>query len=561
VISAGIAPPIGAARATRHLRPRNITPEHIGLLLVLLGYLAATFYAAFAGNTIALGGGDGVSRVEIASRIFFSRDPHLGAIGFVWSPIPILVLLPFVAFKLLWPALVTDAVAGHIVSAVFMAGAVAQLFRLLGVMQVSRRLRWVLTAVFALHPMIVLFAANTMSEAPFLFFLLGTAYHMTVWLRTRELRPLVATGFYLAAAYLTRYESAAAAIAVTAIVGVATFRLSAGGLRERLRCGALDAAIVGAPFAAAFVGFALASWLLVGTPFQQFSSSYSNAAEVPLQTAGHAETIAAATLQAIHGVLSIEPFFPVAFVACLVVALKRRAWSSLGGSAVLGMVVAFMFTSYTIGEVPRLLRYLIVAIPLTIVMCGVILAPGNNIRGAATRFRAPLRALVVACIIAALVLTVPWTARALLNPNVNGDAYGVQALLKGGVGLTPDQRRAWLDGANDVAVSRYIDSLHLRRGAILVDDFDGFIIVMSSSRPDQYIITSDRDFLEALADPAAYGVEYVLVPGGQALTQLDAVNRQYPAAYSTGAGIGTLVKQFIDYSARQVSWRLYRVTP
>lgn len=579
------AAPTRAAGTTRHHRRPHITAERIGFLVVLLSYLAVTLYVAFAANTMAVGGGDGVSRVEIASRVFFSRDPHLGAIGFVWGPMPVLLLLPLVALKTLWPALVTDAVAGHLVSAVFMAGAVAQLFRLLGAMQVDRRLRWALTAVFALDPMIVLFAANTMSEAVFLFFLLGTAYHLTVWLRARELRPLVATGFYLALAYLTRYEAGAAAIAVAAIVGVATFLVSVGGLRERLGRGALDAVIVGAPFAAAFIGFAVISWLLVGTPFQQFSSSYSNEAEVQLKTAGHAETLAAATLQAIHGVLSIEPFLPVAFAACLAVALRRRAWSALGGSAVLGMVVAFMFSSYVTGEVPRLLRYFIVAIPLTIVMCGVVLAsppprellstvghdgsvmriarPGSGyIRKDATPPRRTLRGLVVACVIAAMALTVPWTARALLDPAVNSDAYGVQALLKGGAGLTPDQQGAWLDGVSDVTVSRYIDSLHLGRGAVLVDDFDGFIIVMSSPHPEQYIITSDRDFIRALAEPAASGVEYVLVPSEQGnLAKLDAVNRQYPAAYSTGAGIGTLVKQFNDYSQRHVNWRLYRVGP
>jgi hypothetical protein len=160
-----------------------------------------------------------------------------------------------------------------------------------------------------------------------------------------------------------------------------------------------------------------------------------------------------------------------------------------------------------------------------------------------------------------MMLTIPWAARALLDPAINGDAYGVQALMKGGTGLTPDQQRAWLWGATDVAISRYIDSLHLRRGAVLVDDFDGFMIVMSSSRPEQYVITSDRDFLPALADPAAYGVEYVLVPADQGQARLDAVNRQYPEAYSTGAGIGTLVKQWIDHSERHINWRLYRVVP
>ena len=183
----------------------------------LVAYLAVAFYVTLIAHSQGLGQ-DGVSRVAIANRILFSGDPHLAAVGFVWSPLPELVLVPLVALKSVWPALVQDAFAGNIVSALFMAGAAYQVFRFLEEVGVPRWVRWLLTATFALHPMIILYAINSMSEAMFIFFLLLVARHLQRWLRTQEISALVSTAFYLAMLYLTRYEATAAAAAVVVIV-------------------------------------------------------------------------------------------------------------------------------------------------------------------------------------------------------------------------------------------------------------------------------------------------------------------------------------------------------
>ena len=76
----------------------------------LVLYLALAAYITLLTHSEGLGQ-DGVSRVAIANRILFSRDPHLAAVGFVWSPLPELVLVPLVALKSLWPALVQEAFA------------------------------------------------------------------------------------------------------------------------------------------------------------------------------------------------------------------------------------------------------------------------------------------------------------------------------------------------------------------------------------------------------------------------------------------------------------------
>ena len=73
-----------------------------------------------------------------------------------------------------------EAFAGNIVSALFMAGAAYQIFRFLEeVWQSAAGCAGVLTATFALHPMIVLYAVNSMSEAMFIFFLLLVAASCT----------------------------------------------------------------------------------------------------------------------------------------------------------------------------------------------------------------------------------------------------------------------------------------------------------------------------------------------------------------------------------------------
>ncbi len=542
----------------------------------LVAYLAVAFYVTLVAHSQGLGQ-DGVSRVAIANRILFSRDPHLAAVGFVWSPLPELVLLPLVALKSVWPALVQDAFAGNIVSALFMAGAAYHVFRFLEEVGVRRWVRWLLTATFALHPMIILYAINSMSEAMFIFFLLLVARHLQRWLRTQQMSALVSTGFYLAALYLTRYEATAAAAAVVVIVGFATFMRTRSATRRRVHAAVLDSFIVVAPFATAFVLWALTSWLITGTAFQQLSSSYGNAAQ--LQSRGLSTSLTlgqelAASSQALHWMLALEPFLPVVIVACVAVIAWRRDWIALAAPAVLGAVVAFMCYAQVSGSVLRLLRYFIVVIPLVVLMIGVTLARRSRAGSSQTATRGPAegrrrRSLTwvwTACTtIAAMVgivlmsLSIQAGYRAVMDPTINvGYAAELQALVQRGP-LTQAEREASLRFVTDHQVSRYVDSLHLGRGTVLVDDFLAFDIVMASSDTQQYVITSDRDFQQVLADPAGNGVRYFLVPSVQGLGKLDAINRAYPAAYTDGGGLGTLVKQFGSVSDDATDWRLYRV--
>ena len=73
--------------------------------------------------------GDTISRMANGFYVIHSRDPHLGAIGFVWNPLSSLADLPLLSLNSLWPSLASHDVAGTTMSALAMACATYQLAR------------------------------------------------------------------------------------------------------------------------------------------------------------------------------------------------------------------------------------------------------------------------------------------------------------------------------------------------------------------------------------------------------------------------------------------------
>src|SRR3954471_13635163 len=65
--------------------------------------------------------GDALSRVSAAQAVLFSRDPHLAAIGFIFTPLTTMVQIPAIAVSPLWPDMAVRAFSGSMMSAVFMA--------------------------------------------------------------------------------------------------------------------------------------------------------------------------------------------------------------------------------------------------------------------------------------------------------------------------------------------------------------------------------------------------------------------------------------------------------
>ncbi|HYM96433.1 MAG TPA: hypothetical protein VET26_03960 [Candidatus Sulfotelmatobacter sp.] len=483
--------------------------------------------------------------VANAAYVALSRDPHLAAIGFVGSPLPSIAVLPLLPLRALWPALTETGLAACIVSALFMAGAVYQLHQCLLEARVPRAPRLGLTVLFALHPLVLYSAALGMQEAAYLFFLLLAVRHLARWLRTKDAMGEVVAGFALAGAYLSRYDAALAGVAVVLAVAV----ISGVRSREhRLATAACDAAIVGGPLLGAVALWAAAAWLVTGNAFPQVSSTYGYLPQLDALRAHGAPL--ATPARTLLQVLSIEPALP-AVVLLLAWTILRRNPGALA-AVVFGPLAIAIGVAGLLGWAFPWLRLFIVLVPLTTLALALPLAESGAGRAARPdRPRWPFA--LAACLMLAAAL--PTTVSAMLNPATGQEEAPVLTAIRT-QGVSSSRTLA---SATDAA--RYLDDRHLGQGTVLLDSFTGFPIMLASSSPRQFLITSDREFAVALRSPVAFGVRYILVPAPgylNGLGSLDAVNHAYPDLYPAGAASGELVREFTG-PGKHVEWRLYRV--
>ena len=530
----------------------------------LAGYLALGAHLALGLHAMH---GDAYSRVTNAFYVLFSRDPHLASIGFVWPPLPSLFELAVLPLSLLWPPIVERGLAAVFMSSIFMAGAVHQVNRTLGEFAVPRAPRALLVGAFALHPMIVYYGAVGTAEAPTVFFLVLTMRHLARWLSDPAVGPLVIAGLGLAGAYLTRYEAMFSALGAAGLVALVTIARTEGRRRDRLDGAVADVAIVLAPFVLAFGGWAVASWLIVGSPFTQFTSAYGNAAQIAVSAAegaGEFEPLADKARLAFLRVGALQVLLPLALVSAAFVGWRRRDLRWLAAIALFCPVLAFMVLGYLTDALFPWLRFFILAIPLGVLLFGLAIGGlaqhAQPLRQRLDRWLlAVARPVTVAEITLAALIAVPVAGAAMLDRTIavaeSRDLAGI---------LGPDAARDDRPGsdlktfATERDVAAYLDALDLPVGSVVLDAFSGFAIVGQSANPRQFVITPDRDFRPILTDPRSFGIHYLLAPAATGNGLLDAVNVAYP---NLAAGRSDLAVPERSFAGKGGSgdWGLYRV--
>lgn len=516
--------------------------------------------------------GDALSRVSAAQSVLFSRDPHLAAIGFIFTPLTAMVQIPFIALSELWPPMTSMAYSGTIMSAVFMAGAVVQILGMGTDRGLPRAYALTITALFALNPMIVFYGSNGMSEAPFLFFITWAVRRLIMWMVDDDVHHLiVAGGIAMGLSYLTRYDAVGCIAAAGFVVGITTYLRAPEP--PRFRRALLDLLLVSGPGFAAFIGWAVASWLITGEAFAQFTSQYGNAAI--LEQSGQQSVGAAAGLSfALTCVTLLAPTLLPIGAWAVASRWRRRNWAVLVVPvALFGAALAFQAASYAAGSTFPFLRFYIVAIPMT--ACLAMLAvPDGEPAPAKRRGRhapAPVdfvppargrRADYVA-VAAVFAVTVPVVGWGMSLPRYAPQEYALAAV------LAPDpdsvDPRVAVEGriaatfSTERRIAGYLDDLDLPESSVITDTVYGFAVVVASERPKTFVVPSDPDFTRLLNNPAEHGIEYLLAvpPTGRGVS--DALNQRYPTLYETGAEVATLELEIPNDGDSQPTWRLYRV--
>ncbi|WP_460868976.1 ABC transporter [Rhodococcus aerolatus] len=517
---------------------------------------------------------DSMSREAAVSGVLLSRDPHLAAIGFIFTPLTAFAQLPLGALAHWFPGLLRWNLAAATMSAAFMAGTVVQLRAIAVDRGCGKWFTWSLVALLAANPMVVLYAANGMSEAPFLFSLCWAVRRMIRWVRTDDVHDLLLAGVALALTYLTRYDALAPLLVCAVLVaGVSLGRdggWTAPHRSSRWWAATMDGVVLALPGLLAFVLWSATSWLITGQAFAQFTSQYGNSAIIA-QSGTEAEGAMARAGFAAAELLVLSPAFPVVLVIAAVVSWRRRDPEALAPVLLLGSVLGVQALLYVQGATFPLLRFYIGVVPLTFCLLVLVHRPTGVVSsrrmGPAARPRPPQRSrrytgpsLYSVAAVALVAAGIPVTVLGMGDARLGALEHSLASVVVPGRDV-PEERTDLRTFAADRRIADHLDSLELPDGSVLLDTVLSYAVVASSDHPRQFVVTSDSDFVPVLNDPLGRGVQYVLAVPNEGRGTSDAVNRRYPTMYDDGAGgLAALVLEVPnDGGSGPSAWRLYRI--
>jgi len=561
------APGASHLQSNGHRRPKRWSPGSLprrlisegGLvfLIALACYLVVSVLLDLKYKTFL---GDAFSRMANGSYILYSRDPHLAAVGFVWEPLTSLADTVFLLGNHLWPALSHNDMAGSLTSSFAMAGAVYQLLLTLKESGVARVPRLVLTALFALNPMILLYSGNGMSEGLYLFTLIAATRYLVRWIHTGQLRSLAYAGTALGFCYLTRNEAAAAVMGGGLTVLFLSYRRSEGDRSAKRATAMADATIFAIPGVIAAVGWAVTSYVITGVFFGQYSSIYGSSEQEAHLT--H-QSLHGRELDIVHEVGSMFPLLPLILLAAVVVAIRRKDPRILAPLTILGGALGFDALALLNNNIQPFYRYFIVTIPIEVLLVGSLIGTSPSLREHRPRPSSVLwRLRHVGAILLILVTMIPaaiTTSAAMFNPSIAPE----EIQLLGVVFLShpSSYERSFDDRYPDILrVGTYLANLKLPDGNVLVDNSANCIpeIITTISQPRLFVIPNNRDFQRILADPLTFHDHYILEPNPTG-SPVTATNIQYPALWKNGAGFARAVHTFPSWGTCP-ALRLFKVT-
>lgn len=543
--------------ATGALRePRLSADLRVDLLTFVGTFVVALLISVYTYYVLGIWNADSLSRTIDAQAVLYSRDPHLGAIGFVWPPLPTIARIALM--PLTHPLGIGDF-TGQLTAVLFTSGVVVVLNRILRTLGLFRTPRAIWIGMSMLNPVVLLHFTNGTAESAFTLVLL-VVVHFTLRLSTTPVPAISGMGLAIAVALGVRYE--ALAMAGMAAVGVVIF-----GVTQRRASTAHASAIrvegmlTGLLFPVVFVGamWLFFNWTIQGDPLFFYTSPFSirGAADVARNVPGHVLEYA---VHSIPGTLAyvaqrtfqVSAAFIPAALALTWVAAKRRDPIAIMLLLVSLSVHAMQAYQAFTGSIAPWLRYWVYLPLLTPIALAYVLGPG----GGAARLRDAQRPLVLSILIPFLLLAsnaVTFVAMQASSVGYDEQIFSYELAGNRAASEAVRGRIPSKDSADEIA--SYLNSIE---GNVLVDKQRAALFMLGIDDPARFIIDADRDFATVILNPAA-AADWVLLPDpssdSAAVTSHDSIYTVYPDLYE-GAPWLELEHEF-DHEHRD--WRLYRV--
>ncbi len=493
---------------------------------------------------------DAVARTAQAFSVLYSRDPHLGALGFVWNPLPALLQLPLIT--VLHTVRLDPLLASNILTAGCGAAALCVLNAFMLRAGLSSRLRLLLLALYGLNPVIVLYSANGESEALFILLIVSLVTNFVEWADTRSLRALLSMTLISALAVQARYESLALIAAVAAAIILTCMPLTRhiGVSAAARRMESYSIAYLAAPVYSCAI-WVFFNWMIEGDALFFLRSAYSNIADTA-QFRSNAGSYLHGVVYSWPGafrygareMLCIFPAFAVILLLALFLAMARRERGiSLFGVLLISLAIpGFEIAMIERGASYGWLRFFIYVIPFSFLLLTVLCRTVPSLIGG--RGAKLVWVLIVFALLSSDVAS--WIA--MNTPSLGREERYVTCKI-----LHPGRISSHDTIRDPKAIDAVVQSLP--PGRVLLDTYQGFAIPLVSPNPTRYVITSDLDFSAILHHPAGM-VRYILVPYPDAVGLDDSINQQYPNLWERGSPWTRLLR---DFPQTFNHWRLYAV--
>ncbi|WP_028551442.1 ArnT family glycosyltransferase [Paenibacillus sp. UNC451MF] len=510
------------------------------LFLLLFGLeFAVGFYVS---HTIGYVHSDAMSRVANAFYVLFSRDPHLGAIGFVWTPLPSLVDLIFLLPYRWFPALASSGVAGVIMSSLFAGMTAAMLARAAISFGLPGWFAIVFSLLFSCNPFMFLFGANGMSDAPFIFFIMYSVVHLSHWIRSRNVRSLIKVSFALALAFWTRYEAVPLGAAMGLAVIIIVFLIPRYGAdREQLPKHKLSYkyfhvegtwVLLLSPIVFSGLLWIWFNYLIMGNPLFFLNGDYSNVAQAQqLASEEKFAEMIGNPISASWFVLKKTAYYSIPLVSIILLRIWNRRWFFWDFLVLVLLFISIITLQWLMllkGTSYGWFRYFMYVLPITVAWL-----PYELARVKKTFFNYSI-------VISGMAATCVLLTSALMNPQIAPDENKFIQAKHYAVSQTVEKE-----------IAHYLDT-ELAGYNILMDSYSAYSVILNSQHPEKYLITSDFEFHESLEDPVGSGVDFILSPKPDK-SSADSIDNQKYQLYDKGAPWCELYKEFGG------KWRLYKV--
>lgn len=433
---------------------------------------------------------DGAYRLTHAYLAWYGAPAKLAAIGFVWPPVMTIVFMPLALIK----PLVTSLVALPLTSAVFAAGTLVVLNRLLEHCGLPRLARYPLLVAFAANPMFVHYATNGMSEMLAFFWLVLGFYEFLRWERTNQSAYLALSGAALAFGVLSRYEL----LPYAAVIGAGMLAIAISRWRTRPKVIESSILLFAAPIVYALMTWMLFNWIVIGDPLNFLHNEIVERFVLEKGRAvaqGGAAGVSVSNLFDLAGRLFSlywRLFAPQVLVLVPLVILSIRRRSAIGWTLVALILLNPLMTAIFVKASDQSLlqlRFNMRSMPLVVIAVGWMFE--------ALRGRTRHRILVLAAV-GAFVACIPLTWQTMKTyPYVFADRDFVHALQS----LKPNDTAGIGDAQR---MSAYINQHVHGVRQVLVDDAQVFLPILVSRHPELYytrIAKGDTDWHHVLNSP------------------------------------------------------------